>query len=392
MNDIEERQTFLDGLWKSLEEHQLDAVILSSPQETPSNIMYAANYYSQVFECDLPLGFFMVLIPNEEPILLGNSAASASIGKESWVKDARYYGPDEYQIRHGDHKEYALIDNPIAEAVRILKHTGADAGRVGLEMGAITQSIHGGIAEALPEAEFVDAGQVLSQLRSIKRPSEIERIKRATQITELAIQAIFDKAAVGVTTRALEQEILKVFAANNVYVGHLYIGAGAEESGDALHFGLDAPMQDGDILAFDFGCKFRGYHGDLARPAVVGTPSDKVIRLSEALTAAQQMAIEAVKPGITCGEIFNVAVQHVRDTGFPDYQRSHVGHGIGLALQELPFLVADSSFVLEPGMVFCVELPYYELGWGGFNIEDTVVVTEDGCDVLSTLDRSLRVL
>ena len=106
------------------------------------------------------------------------------------------------------------------------------------------------------------------------------------------------------------------------------------------------------------------------------------------------MALEMIKPGVTGAEIFAAAVKAVRQTGIPHYGRQHVGHGLGLGLSgyDQPLLAPGDHTPLEAGMVICVETPYYELGWGSVQIEDMIVVTEDGHRRLTTMSRDLQVL
>ena len=87
------------------------------------------------------------------------------------------------------------------------------------------------------------------------------------------------------------------------------------------------------------------------------------------MLAGERAAIERMRPGVTVGEIFDTAVRVTREAGIPDYQRHHVGHGIGLEPYDPPTIVAGSEARLEPGMVFCVETPYYEHGWGGVQVD-----------------------
>ena len=114
----------------------------------------------------------------------------------------------------------------------------------------------------------------------------------------------------------------------------------------------------------------------------------------DALLAGQDRALGMVGPGATGDEIFNATVQEVRRRGIPHYNRQHVGHGMGLALggYDGPRLAPGDHAPLEPGMVLAVEAPYYELGLGGLQVEDTVLVTEDGCRRWTAMSRNLEIL
>ncbi len=151
-------------------------------------------------------------------------------------------------------------------------------------------------------------------------------------------------------------------------------------------------LEPGDLVRFDVGCTVDGYWSDIGRTAVVGGADGLQISRYAAIFAGEDEQLRAVRGGITAGELFDVAIDRVEQSGLSPYRRHHCGHAIGLEIYERPIVSAGTSTVLEPGMVFCVETPYYEIGWGGMMVEDALVVTDDGCDMLSTSDRSLRVI
>ena len=99
-----------------------------------------------------------------------------------------------------------------------------------------------------------------------------------------------------------------------------------------------------------------------------------------------------MKPGAVAKDVFNAAVERVRESGIPHYKRHHVGHGIGVEYYDLPILTPSTDIPLEAGMIFEVETPYYEFGFGGAFIEDTVVVGEHGSTIITRLQRELQVI
>jgi Xaa-Pro aminopeptidase len=113
-----------------------------------------------------------------------------------------------------------------------------------------------------------------------------------------------------------------------------------------------------------------------------------------ALVEGQQRALDGIRPGVAACEVFQLAVDGVRRAGIPSYDRSHVGHGIGIAGAgyDLPSLAPSDETLLEPGMVLCVETPYIEVGYGGLQVEDMIVVTEAGYRPLTHLERQLQVV
>ena len=147
--------------------------------------------------------------------------------------------------------------------------------------------------------------------------------------------------------------------------------------------GNTGEAENGELVRFDLGCVYQGYRSDISRTAVLGKPTDKQARYYAAILAGERAAIAAMKPGVPVSQLFDVAVRVTRESGLPHYQRHHVGHGIGLEPYDPPTINAATATALEPGMVFCVETPYYEHGWGGVQVEDAVEITASGARILT---------
>jgi Xaa-Pro aminopeptidase len=145
-------------------------------------------------------------------------------------------------------------------------------------------------------------------------------------------------------------------------------------------------------VRFDLGCLVGPYRSDISRTAVLGKPSDKQARYYAAILAGERAAIAAMKPGVPVSQLFEIAVRTTREHGLAHYQRHHVGHGIGLEPYDPPTINASTTTALEPGMVFCVETPYYEHGWGGVQVEDAVEVTAGGVRMLTRSSQDLAVI
>src|SRR2546430_2534085 len=156
--------------------------------------------------------------------------------------------------------------------------------------------------------------------------------------------------------------------------------------------GRARPPRAGDLVRFDLGCLWGAYRSDISRTAVLGAPSDKQARYYAAILAGERAAIAAMKPGVPVSRLFDLAVRVTREAGMPHYQRHHVGHGIGLEPYDPPTINATTNTALEPGMVFCVETPYYEHAMGGVQVEDAVEVTPTGARTLTRSSQDLTVV
>ena len=248
------------------------------------------------------------------------------------------------------------------------------------------------VQTAAPDVKVVPEPALFARLRMVKTPEEVERLSEAALITEAAIQASARAIRVGATQR----EIAAAFRASVV----------AEEAGiradnvsidrGAALGNVNSPddrVRDGRVVRYDVGAIHRGYAADIARCFSAGPPEDRVAHGYEAVRRGQAAALEVLRPGVRASEVFEAAVAATREAGLRHYQRTHVGHGIGIAGgYDRPLLAPDDHTVIEPGMVLCVETPYYEVGRHGLQVEDMVLVTDDGFEFLSHSSRDLEVI
>jgi Xaa-Pro aminopeptidase len=142
-------------------------------------------------------------------------------------------------------------------------------------------------------------------------------------------------------------------------------------------------FQPGDVLVSETGAPVWGYNAELERAMVIGPPTDEMRRLFDHVVAAQQVAFEALRPGVRCGDVDGAVMRYFEEHDLLRYWRQHTGHAIGLRNHEAPFLDVGDETTVEPGMVFTIEPGLYDAQIGGFRHSDTVAVTEDGIDVLT---------
>jgi Xaa-Pro dipeptidase len=151
-------------------------------------------------------------------------------------------------------------------------------------------------------------------------------------------------------------------------------------------------FQPGDVLVTETGAPVWGYNAELERAMVIGPPTDEMRRLFEHAVAAQQVAFDALRPGVTCASVDEAVLRYFEQNDLLRYWRQHTGHAIGLRNHEAPFLDLGDHTPVEPGMVFTIEPGLYDATIGGFRHSDTVAVTEDGIDILTDYPRDLESL
>ena len=154
----------------------------------------------------------------------------------------------------------------------------------------------------------------------------------------------------------------------------------------------DRPLRSGDLVRLDVGCVFKGYYASLARMAVMGEPRARQQAACDAVQAGLEAAVDAVVPGRTAELVHEAGVAAVRAAGLEALEGHRLGHGLGLEPWEPPGLAAGDTTPLEPGEVLCVDVPYFEVGWAGVSLRDTVLVTTRGRQVMNRSTRALVLL
>lgn len=268
------------------------------------------------------------------------------------------------------------------------------AGRLGVEgfadlPGTAARDLDAAIGNRIAAGEPADAW--MWKLRSVKLPIEQDLLRRAARLAEDGILAGIAAVGAGVTERDLSAAVASAMVAGGGDPRFIVAAVG-RRSALADAFPGDETCRTGDLVRFDVGCQVEGYWSDIARTVVLGEASDTQRRRYDALLAGLHAELDLAAPCVTAAALFAAAARTVEEHGLSPYRRHHAGHAIGLSVYEDPVIRGDDDTVLEPGMVFCFETPYYEIGWGGMMVEDTGVVTDGGFQLFTGLDRALKVI
>ena len=239
------------------------------------------------------------------------------------------------------------------------------------------------LSAAMPRATLAIDPGVLAGIRSIKTADEIEAVRAACVDTGRVFPLIAQLLAEGLTEQELARTALcQLREAGLSPIGELIQG-GPNASIPHRPTG-QRPFESGDAVIVDLVCRRRGYHGDMTRTFALGTPADEVKRAYAVVRDAHRAAIDAIRPGITCGDLDAVARSIIEAAGLGKWFVHRLGHGIGLDIHEPPFLVRGNDRPLEPGMCVTIEPGVYVHGKFGIRIEDVVAVTADAGEVLSS--------
>lgn len=348
----------------------------------PANKTYLTGYHSMTH--DLAHGYRSAAIATRNGVCLVASAADAGPAlevmgdpKTIFRYGSFYFGDIDKELGFAE-PGFETFFSALAAA---LAFAGSE-GRIGVDDATLAGSIDG---------DTVDLALAFRASRAFKLPAEIELLRRGTLITEAAIAAVGAQARVGMSEFDLAAIVANSLISDGGIPRFISMTSG-ERSALADAYPTTRRLEPGDLLRLDIGCMVDGYWSDIGRTMVMGQPSALQQKRHDAIVAGLKQELGLLRAGVAVSDIFNAGVLGVRSNGIDDYQRHHCGHGIGLAGYEYPLIAADSNAVLEQNMSLCLETPFYEIGWGGMMVEDTVILTEHGFDSLSTLGHDLTII
>lgn len=240
---------------------------------------------------------------------------------------------------------------------------------------------------------FMPLESLVENLRLIKDQSEIEKIKKAVEIADQGFDFLIDFIEPGKTEKevALELEFFMKRKGGEANAFDFIVASGKR---GALPHGVasDKKIETGDLVTIDFGTVYQGYHSDMTRTIAVGEPEAKLKNIYELVLSAQQKVIREIKAGMSCFEADKIARDFIAEAGYKENFGHGLGHGLGLEIHEGPRLSYSSDSQLKAGMVVTDEPGIYVSGLGGVRIEDDLVITENGCQVLNSAPKELIIL
>jgi Xaa-Pro aminopeptidase len=343
--------------------------------------------------CD---AFFSVLPPANQYLSgfltdFGERSAGVLITRDEavFLTDSRYTEQANEQVKGYTIEE--MKGDLLTRCGERLNDLGAK--RTAFDPGGLTVDEHARITSAF-KGEFVPDRTLIAEMRLVKSAEELNAIRQASALAEGVMLDVVPTLTAGITEREVAATFEFEFRKR---------GASGPSFGTIALFGPrsslphgepgDTTLKDGDILLLDFGCRREGYCSDLTRTFVYGSiPGSWFEEIYDLTHTAQLAALEAVQPGAICRDVDAVARTIIKDGGYGDYFGHGLGHGVGIEIHEGPRVNFRSNERLAPGMVVTVEPGIYMPGKGGVRIEDLAIVTESGCNVLTTSPKELKVL
>lgn len=376
-----------------------DAVLLT----TEPNIVYTTGFLNGYWICKNHDDAQLVLItadPAFEPVLLLPCHLEHT-ARTSCVSDIRLWSQFD-----------AAGGNGAVTAVASAVHScGLAKGRIGIEIGphdrlGIAMPFLKALQDSLPGVAWQDAGPVMGPVRMIKSPLEIDKVRTACRITCQAIQAGLDSLRAGMSEKELGQIICLEMARQSpdvctIHPWFLFIHATGR--GPSAYDGMPTNyrFRKGDYVYIDGGFNFHGYNADMIRCASIGDPDPETARYYRANRDANMAAINFMRPGVKCREVYDFFAERVRELGFAaQIEQQHaahwkfLGHSWGLSIHEMPYLDGVTDEVLQPNMIFSIEGNIFDrmpmsATRQVLKNEENVFITATGHELLTPLPNDL---
>jgi Xaa-Pro aminopeptidase len=287
-------------------------------------------------------------------------------------------------------------DGPMARALGEVVGK-ARVGRVGFEANFTTVGQVDALQTALKEAKYKDVElvpleDVMTRIRMVKDDHEIDLVRKSVACAEEAYEAVRSEIKVGQTESYLAGLLIFELRSRGASDASFpcIVASGAASS--LPHYRpTDSLIQRDQPLLIDWGALYKGYCSDLTRTLMIGRVSSRLRDIYKVVLEAQHAAIQFLRPGVTTTQADRVARDVIEKAGFGQYFGHGLGHGIGREIHELPSMrKTGGEEELRPGMIVTVEPGIYLPGLGGVRIEDDVLITHSGCEVLTTLDKSFE--
>ncbi len=302
-----------------------------------------------------------------------------------FVTDGRYRDQAASELARAGVVARTVIGQEEDARRQALAGAAAGLGRLGLEADNVTwaQKRRYG-ADWFPDAQLVPTTGLVESLRLVKDAGEVARIEAACEMADAALAAVRHRLGEGPTEAEvaleLEWQMRRLGAEAPSFET---IVASGPNGAMPHHRAADRRIAEGDLVVLDFGALVDGYHSDMTRTVMVGDPSDTQARMYEVVRESQAAGVAAVRAGAEASAVDAACRSVIRDAGWDEAFLHATGHGVGLDIHEPPRVARTADAMLADGQVVTVEPGVYLAEHGGVRIEDTVVVTSEGCRTLT---------
>ncbi|MDQ0220066.1 aminopeptidase P family protein [Peribacillus cavernae] len=360
----------MEAVKEWLNQNTIDAALITAPE----NVFYLSGYLSNPHERLLALAVFQ----DAEPFLVVPKMEAAEAKESGW--DAEIIG-------------YTDIEDPWEQIKQSVENRSLTIKRIAIEKEHMNVERYEKVNVVFSVPEFVSAEEKLRQLRMIKTEEEMMKIREACRLADYAIEVGVSEINEGKTEMeilaAIEFELKKAGINEMSFSTMVLTGKNA-----ASPHGTPGTtkVQRGDLVLFDLGVVYEGYCSDITRTVAYGDINDKQREIYETVLRAQETAVTASLAGTSCSEIDLTARRLIAEKGYGDYFPHRLGHGLGISVHEYPSLTETNPLILRPGMVYTIEPGIYVPNVAGVRIEDDILITENGFEVLTKYPKTLQII
>ena len=359
----------LDQLHTALDQAGLDAVVLNAGPM----LVYLTGLHFHLSERPVVL----LIAQNKAPVIVLPELEIPKISLFPYRVDPFPYGENP--------GEWPAI---FRKAVQSL---GLDGKKIGVEPRQLRLLEFQYVRDGAPEADFPDASDALSSLRLRKDKSEVDSMRQAVKVAQTALLATLPFIKIGISENEVASEltIQLLKHGSEPELPFSPIVSSGLNSANPHASPTERKLQSGDLLVIDWGATVDGYISDLTRTFAVGKVEAEFKKIAEIVLKANEAGRSAGRPGVPCANVDKAARNVIENAGYGQFFTHRTGHGIGMEAHEQPYIRSDNSQMLYPGMAYTVEPGIYLPQRGGVRIEDNVVVTKEGVEILSDLPREL---
>lgn len=362
--------TKLANLKKYLKQQQLDAALITDPH----NIFYLTDFNSDPKERLLAVMVFA----EAEPFLICPAMEASDAKAAGWTGEI---------AGHADTQD----------AMQVLYETAATRNvplkRIAIEKAHMNVERYDAINHYFQSPEIQSIDGQMNAMRVIKDEAELDILRHAASLADYAIEVAADVMQEGMTEIELMTEIETALKKRGIT--HMSFDTtvltGPKAASPHGKTG-QRKIERGDLVLMDLGVIYEGYCSDITRTLAFGEPSEQAKEVYDIVKRAEQVALDAVRPGVTAAELDGIARKTIEDAGYGEYFTHRLGHGLGISVHEFPSIHGGNNMPLEAGMVFTIEPGIYVADQVGVRIEDDLVVTENGYEVLTKYPKELTVI
>ncbi len=289
------------------------------------------------------------------------------VKKQGLVEDVRIYNE--------------FTDQPLKVLSDVLKEMHLENKKIGIELDYLPYTHYSILKKELPNTEFVECREYFLKLREIKTNKEIELIREIGKAAEQAHKKIFQNIKPGMSEKDIGSLVVSELYAKVGAEPKVIVVASGERSSLLNASATDRVLKNGDMVRVDIIASKNGYYCDVCRTLVVGRPSKEQLDIWNTIIGARTLILNKIKPGINSHDLYSLYNNFVTEKGLTSID--FVGHGLGLGLHEEPYIGKYGGAIFSPGMVLCIEPIHVVPGVMGFQVEDEILVTEHGYELLT---------